>query len=389
MADNDNKRRLRRPIRSQGTSPNVQRPTDAAAASVFPQPAAPMPDWAQSARRPAREQAHQDVSDVTAFLSKVDRQREQGHATPKPRPMREVLGAFNSSPQDQTRIQVLAAAAAARHLEGIQSANAQRWERLAQENAARLEALRSQQYHREQAAYQAARMAPEQVQQRDTERSNAEAVSDKRMFDAAAAVALGYVAARALPPFDKLDSLSTEHLNVPEPRPELDVPTDPAAELTEKQEPDLEAETTPDTELVAEQETAVDPAATQDPEAKAQADVSADLKPVATDTPGTTQAPNRRSEVEEMGQALKRAGRGLATAIGPTHGDDEVAPNLSPVNLPQLAEELLEALGAVKLGHPRSAKEMLNIEREPDQNNEVAFVQEVGTERDLSMTPSM
>ncbi|MDH6681045.1 hypothetical protein M2284_005288 [Rhodococcus sp. LBL1] len=63
-------------------------------------------------------------------------------------------------------------------------------------------------------------------------------------------------------------------------------------------------------------------------------------------------------------------------------------PNLSPFNLAQ-SDELLGALGSATPGHPRSAKEMLNIERQPDQNNEAAFFPEMGPERDLSMTADM
>lgn len=336
MADNDNRRRLR-------------------------------PSENPTVRRPAREQAHQDVSDITVFLTTVQQRRASGQSTPTPRPARDVLGSFGSSPRDQTMIQVLAAAATARHLGGAQSANAQRWERLAHENASRLEALRAQQHHREQAAHRAARMTPEQIQQRDIERANAESGSDKRMFDAAAAVALGYVAARALPPFDKLESLSADHLNVP--HPETTFGFDPGTEHSPEQDQDLEAPTDPETEPAVEQD------------AGAEADLSSELETVTTQQPERESAPDNR-----MGEALQRAGRGLAAAIGPTHGDDEVEPNLSPVNLAQLSEELLGALGAAKLGHPRSVKEMLNVEREPDQTNAVAFIHDVGAEVDLGVS---
>lgn len=350
MADNDNKRRFSRPPRSRAVDPGPQ-----GAAS-------PRPDWAQPAR-PAHEQAHQDVVDVAGFLSKVDRARSQGRSAPRPQPMREVLGAFHTSPRDQTRVQVLAAAATARHLEGAQSANAQRWERLARENADRLEALRGQQRHREQVAYQAAGTSPEQIQQRDAERSASETDSDKRAFDAAAAIALGYVAARGLPPFDRLAALSAEHLDVPAPEATFEV----------DEEPTTDVQSDPAAGADVEQGRAADEAV----------DVSADLEPVAAPETGGASAPNR------MGPELERAGRGLASAIGPTHGDDEVAPNLSPVHLPQLTDELLGALRAAQLGHPRSVTEMLNIEREPDQNNEAAFIPDMGVERDHAMTADM
>lgn len=347
MADNDNKRRFGRPQRARAVDPGP----DGAAA--------PQPDWAQPGR-PAHEQAHQDVVDVAGFLSKVDRARAQGRSVPKPQPMREVLGAFHSSPRDQTRVQVLAAAATARHLEGAQSANAQRWERLARENADRLEALRRQQHHREQVAYQAARMSPEQIRQRDAQRSASETDSDKRAFDAAAAIALGYVAARGLPPFDRLAALSAEHLDVPAPEPTFEVDEEPTTDVQ------ADSSTSPDLE--------------QGPAADDAVDVSANLEPMATPEPGGASAPNK------LGPELERAGRGLASAIGATHGDDEVAPNLSPVHLPQLTDELLGALRAAQLGHPRSVTEMLNIEREPDQYNEAAFVPDMGVGREHSMT---
>ncbi|MFF0284083.1 hypothetical protein ACFYSW_27625 [Rhodococcus aetherivorans] len=77
---------------------------------------------------------------------------------------------------------------------------------------------------------------------------------------------------------------------------------------------------------------------------------------------------------------LDSAGRGIATAISPVGVDDEVAPPLSPVDLNHLSQELLSALGAAKSSHPRSVTEMLNIEREPGQNNVVALVPDMGIE---------
>ncbi|WP_241011216.1 hypothetical protein [Rhodococcus sp. PSBB049] len=82
----------------------------------------------------------------------------------------------------------------------------------------------------------------------------------------------------------------------------------------------------------------------------------------------------------------------MATAVGPVHGDDDVAPPLSPVNLSHLGPELLAALGAAMSGHPRSVAEILNIDREPDgepdRSNEAAFVPDMTIDhgRDRAVT---
>ncbi|ETT25553.1 hypothetical protein RR21198_3675 [Rhodococcus rhodochrous ATCC 21198] len=127
--------------------------------------------------------------------------------------MRDVLGAFRGLPAAQTTIQILAAAAAAaaRHV-GAGSAGACKWETLAQDNAARLEAVRAQQRQQDQARYAATQMPPEQVRPRTTERAQADAEMDQRVFDAAAALALSYVAVQSLPPSTDSPSCRTSTL---------------------------------------------------------------------------------------------------------------------------------------------------------------------------------
>ena len=86
---------------------------------------------------------------------------------------------------------------------------------------------------------------------------------------------------------------------------------------------------------------------------------------------------------------LDSVGGGLAQAVGPVAGDDEVAANLSPINLTQAAEELAQlaasiapAMKAAMGSHPRSIKELLNIEQTPDEENEVAFEQDPARRRE-------
>ncbi|GES36264.1 hypothetical protein RAJCM14343_1515 [Rhodococcus aetherivorans] len=281
-------------------------------------------------------QARQDVIDVAAFIRRVDTERRQGRPAPHPQPMQTVLGAFHSSPATQTAVQILAAAATARHFGGENSAAARKWEKLAQDNAARLDALRAQQYRQEQSRYVQAQMPPEEIDRRINERVAADRETDKRAFDAAGALALSYVAVKSLPPFDKLADLSREHLTADEP---TAVSPDVASSI-EGQTPGAQIES-------VNEEAAVDT--------------------------GT--------ELGKLGSVLETAGRGVASAIGPVDGDDEVAPPLSPVDMNQLSQELLSAIGAAMSGHPRSVTEMLNIESRPDHTHEVAFVPEMRSER--------
>ncbi|ETT25552.1 hypothetical protein RAJCM14343_5209 [Rhodococcus aetherivorans] len=89
-----------------------------------------------------------------------------------------------------------------------------------------------------------------------------------------------------------------------------------------------------------------------------------------------------------LGSVLQRAGRGLAPAVGPVHGDDDVAPPLSPVDLAHLGQELLDALGAAMSAHPRSVTEILNIDREPARSTEATFVPDMKLDpgRDMAIT---
>lgn len=86
---------------------------------------------------------------------------------------------------------------------------------------------------------------------------------------------------------------------------------------------------------------------------------------------------------------LDSVGRGLAQAAGPVAGDDDVAANLSPINLTQLNEELANlaasiapAMKAAMSSHPRSIKELLNVEQRPDEESDLAFEQEPELERE-------
>lgn len=378
MADTERTRRFR------------PRPSGDTAAHIGP--VTPPGAWQQPRPRPAPVQAKQDVVDVAAFIRKVETERSQGQPAPRPQPMQNVLGAFRGSPGTQTTVQVLAAAATARHFGGEHSAAARKWAKLAQDNAARLDAMRAQQYRQEQARYVQAQMPPEEIDRRMAERVAADHENDRRAFDAAGALALSYVAVKSLPPFDKLAELSREHLTavdlapVPEPtveapqevgrypddRVEGEVPDLQTEEATEETGVDLDkspdgGDATAEVEQEIQVETAI--------EAVEDADVSDRLKQVAE--------PAQRGgrDLGKLGSVLEAAGRSIATAIGPVHSEDEVAPLLSPVDLNQLSQELLSALGAAVSSHPRSVTEMLNVERQPDHNNEAAFVPDMGSER--------
>lgn len=378
MADNDQKRRF---LRNRGRSAH---PTDA---SIPPSSETAAPAGAQTVpqRRPARAQATQDVVDLVGFLRAAENRRAQGRPAPTPKSMRDVLGAFRGQPAQQTTTQVLAAAATTRHL-GAQSQNTRRWEQLAQENAARLEALRAQQYHQEQQRYVQVQMPPDEIQRRMAEKEAADRDSDNRAFDAAAALALNYVAARSVPSFDKLAELSEQHLSVVEPTAEVpESVTESSARTADEQTttagaaaemnvdesangPEASSDTDPQTDMAAAVEEAEE------------ADVSDQLEHVSQ------AAQKNGADLDKIGSVLESAGRGLATAIGPVNGDDEVAPPLSPVDLSQLSQELLSAIGAAMSSHPRSVTEMLNIERRPDHTNEAAFVPDMGVEHSQEAT---
>jgi len=200
MADNDQKRRF---LRNRGRAAH---PTEAASAPNSPDGSSAGAQ-ARPQPRPARTQASQDVTDLVGFLRQVDGRRAQGHPAPAPKDRTEVLGAFRGQPAEQTTVQILAAAATARHV-GAQAQITRKWEQLAQENAARLDALRAQQYRKEQQRYVQVQMPPDEIARRLAERQATDRDADNRVFDAAAAVALTYVAARSVPSFDKLAELS-------------------------------------------------------------------------------------------------------------------------------------------------------------------------------------
>ncbi|MGV9949204.1 hypothetical protein [Rhodococcus aetherivorans] len=369
MADNDQKRRF---LRSRGRSTETGETAIPAGGQAGPQ------------RGPARAQAAQDVADLVDFLREAENRRTQGRPAPTPKSMREVLGAFRGQPAQQATIQVLAAAATTRHL-SAQSQNTRKWEQLAQENAARLEALRAQQYRQEQQQYVQVQMPPDEIARRLAERQAADRDSDKRAFDAAAALALSYVAAKSVPSFDTLAALSAQHLTMAGPI--VDVPAAvaesfaraaadhtaaaDAAEMDfDKGADGSEASGGPDTR------TDVAVAVEEGDEAT----VSDQLERVGEP------APTSSSDLGKMGAVLESAGRGLATAVGPVSGDDEVAPPLAPVDPTRLSQELLDAIGAAMRSHPRSVTEMLNIECRSEHTTEAAFASDTGVEHSQEAT---
>ncbi|UYF97181.1 hypothetical protein OCS65_28130 (plasmid) [Rhodococcus aetherivorans] len=383
MADTDRTRRFRR------TRPHQSGDAAAFIDARAARNAAPQQLPAQPQPRPAAVQARQDVVDVAAFVRKVETERSQGRPAPQPQPMKTVLGAFHGSPATQTTVQILAAAATARYFGGENSAAARKWQRLVQDNAARLEAMRAAQYRQDQARCVQAQMPPEEMDRQLRARVAADREVDRRAFDAAGAVALSYVAAKALPPFDKLAELSHTHLAAPEPTP---VPPEVATSLqtqthaaqagavTEQADPEAEADRGIDLDkpaVPAEPQTEQD--VQTDTGAVEGADVSDRLEQVQTEPTMSSEAKGG-ANLEQIGSALEKAGRGIGAAIGPINGNDEVAPPLSPVDLNQLSQELLDAIAAAMSSHPRSVTKMLNIERRPDHTNEIAFVPDLGVE---------
>lgn len=285
---------------------------------------------AAAATRPGAQtatQPDQRVYDIAAWLHTADLRSRAGEAVKPPKPINEVLGLFKSAPIDQTRIQILAAAAAARRLEGEQSANAQRLNKLVVETQTRLNAIRDLERRTAALEHREKETPREKIAEWDQNRIVRETANDRNIFDAAAAVAAGYVAARGLPAHDQLAQLADEQLGP--------VPT-----------------TAPDN---------------------------------APTTP-TQSGPSKTGQIKSV---LDSAGRGLAQAVGPVAGDDEVAANLSPVNITQVTEEFAQlaasiapALKAAMGSHPRSVKELLNIVQRPDEESDVAFEQDAHVRRE-------
>ncbi|AYA27494.1 hypothetical protein C6369_025855 [Rhodococcus rhodochrous] len=347
--------------------------------------------------RPAAVQARQDVVDVAAFVGRVEAERSQGRPAPQPQPMKTVLGVFHGSPATQTTVQILAAAATARHFGGENSAAARKWEWLAQDNAARLEAMRAAQYRQEQDRCVQAQMPPEEMDRQLRARVAADREVDQRAFDAASAVALSYVAAKALPPFDKLAELSHTLLTAPEPTPvppevatSMETQTHAAPDETVTEHADPETEAAPELDLdkspdPEEPETEQDVQADTTGAAVEDADVSDRLEQMQAE-PITSSEEKGGANLERIGSVFEKAGRGIGAAIGPINGNDEVAPPLSPVDMNQLSQELVDAIAAAMSGHPRSVTEMLNIERQPDHTNEAAFVPDMGVEHSHEAT---
>ena len=385
MADNDEKRRF---LRNRGRSAPAPKPTNPAASDT----SAGAGVQAVPQARPATAQASQDVVDLVGFLREAENRRAQGQPAPTPKGMKDVLGAFRGQPAQQTTIQVLAAAATTRHL-GAPTHNTRKWEQLAQQNAERLQALRAQQYRQEQHRYVQVQMPPDEIQRRIAGKEAADRDTDKRAFDAAAALALSYVAAKSVPSFDKLADLSAQHLAVVEPT--AVVPASVTGSFAHAADADTvemnfekDADSSPaaDADTVEtnfEKDADSSPAAdSPDPRSEPAAAVEEDHEADVSDQLERVEepAPTNREDLGRIGAVLESAGRGLATAVGPINGDDEVAPPLSPVNLNQLSQELLDAIGAAMSSHPRSVTEMLNIERQPDHTNEAAFVLDTGVE---------
>jgi hypothetical protein len=196
-------------------------------------------------------------------------------------------------------------------------------------------------------------------------------------------LALSYVAAKSVPSFDKLADLCAQHLAVVEPS--ANVPASVAESFVHAADADTVETNFENFEKDADSSPAADsPHTRSEPAAAAEedheADVSDQLERVEEPTP------TNRGDLGTIGAVLESAGRGLATAVGPINSDDEVAPPLSPVNLNQLSQELLDAIGAAMSSHPRSVTEMLNIERTPDHTNEAAFVPDTGVEHSHEAT---
>lgn len=306
------------------------------------EPSAPQP--AATAPTAPAAQATKDIEAVSTFIGRVSDARSQAKFAPTPRPMSEVLGQFRGNPAAQTRIQVLAAAGAARHFHA-ESEQARRWEKLAQDNAvrqARIEARQTQ-----------AGRPQEQI-----------AADEKLVFDAAGAVALSYVAAKSLPPYVTLDDLSREHLT--------------GAEVA-GQAPQPERTTTEGAELGERENTTPKPT-TENVDAVSGPAEDADVSDALEEVTPSAQ-PEARNDLGGLSEILQSAGRGIAAAAGPVQGDDDVAPPLSPVDLNKVTQELLGAIGSAMKSHPRSVTEMLNADRQPDHTNADAFVPDMGAER--------
>lgn len=261
-----------------------------------------------------RAAAGQEVHSVAAFLSNVEQRRSEGEKTPAQVPMRKVLATFKDSPINQTRIQVLAAAATARHLEGPDSENAHKLSLLVEDNAARVQALREEERHLAGIEHETNGTPQEEIDAEEQTRNEREAAEDKQVFNAASAVSLGYVEAQGLPSYEQLAALSEAQLG--------QVPNE------------------------------VEPA------------------------PAPEAGGEGRSSRSGMQDVLNAAGKGLAQAVGPVVGDDDVAPNLSPVNLAQFNEELASlaagmapAMRAAMSSHPRSVKELLNADQKVDEKS--------------------
>ncbi|WP_199267539.1 hypothetical protein [Rhodococcus sp. JT-3] len=284
---------------------------------------------AAGAARPGAQsvpQPDQRVHDIASWLYNANLRARAGEAVKPPKPIKEVLGHFKSAPIDQTRIQILAAAAAARTLEGEQSANAQRLNKLVVETQTRLNAIRDHERRTVALEHREKETPREKIAEWDQNRIDRESANDRNVFNAAAAVAAGYVAARGLPAHDQLAQLADEQLG---PVPEAPAPA-----------------------------------------------------PDKTPQPEKQSGPSKAGQIKNV---LDSAGRGLAQAVGPVAGDDEVAPNLSPINLTQVTEELAQlaasiapAMKAAMGSHPRSVKELLNIVQTPDEESDLAFEQNTG-----------
>ncbi|MEE2033996.1 hypothetical protein [Rhodococcus chondri] len=304
--------------------------------------------------------------------------------------MQTILGAFHGSPATQTTVQILAAAATARHFGGEKSAAARKWEKLAQDNAARLHALRAQQYRQEQSRYVQAQLPPEEIDRRISERIAADHVTDQRAFDAAGALALSYVAVKSLPPFDKLAHLSRENLAADEPTAfSHDVASSPEEQTLVAQTEDVTEETAADPgidlDTSPDADSGID-ASERDvhPNAAAEDEQDADVSDQSEHV--TQPAQKTGLDLSKIRTVLETASRGISSAIGPVNGDDEVAAPLSSVDMNQLSHELLSALGAAMSGHPQSVTEMLNIEHPHNDEHPAAFVPHMGVERGRETT---
>ncbi|MCW4356167.1 hypothetical protein ONR57_22940 [Hoyosella sp. YIM 151337] len=225
--------------------------------------------------------AERKISAVTRFVDNVEQRRAAGQHTPQPRPTEDITRQLTL--QQRAAAQALAAAAAARHLHGSEAEKARDYAAIAAENERRL----TEEHER-------ARQHAQAEQQRER--------NDRTIFEAAAALAAVYTAAKLIP--------HTSH------------------ELDEQAR-------------------------------------AAFTGHAAEPTAPTSSATNSASltTVALAGAALHHTRQ----TMGQVAGDDHVEPPMTDgANPGQIPHEIIDALTAAKLGHPRTPAEMLHNHPQQD-----------------------